>query len=79
YALRLARVDGSGSDLTAKFLIGTTGKFQYARAGSVFGRNAEIRLLSIQKGANGAGTAVIQVGDSSPFDISTKDATIYVQ
>lgn len=79
YALRLSRVDGTGSNLTAKFLIGQSGKIQFARAGSVFGRTAEIRLLSIQKGAGGAGTAVIQVGDGSPFDISTGEAAIYVQ
>jgi len=78
YALRLASVDGGGSNLTAKFLIGADKKIQYARAGSVFGRHLEIRLLSIQKGAKGAGTAVIQVGDGSPFDVSTADGTIYV-
>lgn len=79
YALRLVRIDGTGSNLTAKFAIGSTGKFQFARAGSVFGRTAEIRLLSMQRGTNGAGTAVIQVGDASPFDMSTADAAIYVQ
>lgn len=79
YALRLSRVDGSGTNLTAKFLIGSSSKIQYARAGSVFGRSAEIRLLSLQQGANGSGTAVIQVGDGSPFDISTKDSAIFVQ
>ncbi|MCU1587484.1 MAG: hypothetical protein JWN31_977 [Frankiales bacterium] len=79
YALKLSRVDGSGSDLTAKFLVGSEKKIQFARAGSVFGKSGEIRLLSIQKGPNGTGTAVIQVGDDSPFDVSTSDATIFVQ
>lgn len=79
YALKLSRVDGTGNNLTARFLIGQAQKIQYARAGSVFGRSAEIRLLSIQKGPNGAGTAVIQVGDGSPFDISTSDSAIFVQ
>ncbi len=79
YALKLERVDGSGSDLTAKFLVGSDKKIQYARAGSVFGKTQEIRLLSIQKGPNGGGTAVIQVGDDSPFDVSTSDGPVYVQ
>lgn len=79
YALKLTRVDGTGSDLTARFLVGDSKKLQYARAGSVFGQTQEIRLLSIQKGPNGSGTAVIQVGDDTPFDLSTSDATIYVQ
>lgn len=79
YSLRLVRVDGSGDNLTAKFLIGTTGKIQYARAGSVFGRDAEIRLLSMQKGSNGSDIAVIQVGDGSPFNVNSKDSAIFVQ
>jgi hypothetical protein len=79
YALQLVRIDGSGDNLTAKFLIGTTGKIQYARAGSVFGRDAEIRLLSMQKGSNGSGIAVIQVGDGSPFNVNSKDTAIFVQ
>ena len=32
YSLRLSRVDGSGSDLTARFLIGSANKIQFARA-----------------------------------------------
>lgn len=79
YALKLSRVDGTGSDLTAKFLVGATKKIQFARAGSVFGATGEIRLLSIERGPNGAGTAVIQVGDDTPFDVSTTDAAIFVQ
>lgn len=78
YALRLSRVDGTGSNLTARFLLGEKGTVQYARVGSRFGRTAEIKLLSLQSDGNGKGTAVIQVGES-PFDLSTGDPAIYVQ
>jgi hypothetical protein len=79
YPLKLSSVTGSGTDLVAKFLVGTSKKIQFAKAGSVFGQSQEIRLLSLERGPNGAGTAVIQVGDDSPFDMSTSDAAVYVQ
>lgn len=78
YALRLSRVEGTGSNLIARFLIGNKGTVQYAKVGSRFGRTAEIKLLSLQSDGNGQGTAVIQVGES-PFDVSTGDPAIFVQ
>lgn len=77
YALRLTRVDGSGANLTARFLLGKS-TIQYARVGSRFGRTAEIKLISLTSDGGGKGSAVIQVGEA-PFDLSTGDPAIYVQ
>lgn len=76
YALKLVRVYGAGKDLTAVFSV--AGKTQLAKAGSVFGRSQEIKLLSMQQGAKGVWTAVIQVGDGQPFDAPTGEI-LYVQ
>lgn len=66
----LMRVFGEGKDQSAVFSI--DGKQQTAKVGSTFGPTAEILLLSLQQGPEDAQwTAVLQVGDSDPFDVVT--------
>jgi hypothetical protein len=75
YALKLITVYGAGNSLTGDFSV--AGKRQQAKAGSVFGRTQELKLLALQQGAKGAWTAVVQVGDGQPFDAAVGQ-TLYV-
>ncbi|MGB8649504.1 MAG: hypothetical protein WCD35_02460 [Mycobacteriales bacterium] len=75
YPMRLVSVYGSGAGSTAVFSV--AGKQQTAKPGSVFGRTAELKLLSLQQNAKGVWTAVVQVGDGDPFDAPTGQ-TLYV-
>ena len=76
YALKLVRVYGTGKDLTAVFSV--AGKTQLAKAGSVFGKTQEIKLLSLIRNSKGIWIASIQVGDGQPFDGRTGEL-LYVQ
>jgi hypothetical protein len=76
YPLRLTRVYGAGKDLTAVFSV--DGKTQNAALDSVFGRAQELKLRSLQQGAKGVWTAVVQVGDGQPFDAALGQ-TLYVR
>ncbi|MBC7680513.1 MAG: hypothetical protein H7233_16235 [Pseudorhodobacter sp.] len=70
YKLILKRVFGDGSNLSAVFTV--DGKQMTAKVGSTFGPTAEIKLLSLQQGPKDEQwTAVLQVGDGSPFDVVT--------
>ena len=71
YALSLSSVYGSGSNLTGSFKVGSAQ--QQAKPGSVFGRTSELRLLSLQQESSGLWTAVVQVGDDQPFNLSQRD------
>ena len=73
YALSLTSVYGSGSTLTGSFKVGSAQ--QQAKPGSVFGRTSELRLLSLQQESSGLWTAVVQVGDDQPFNLSQKEVT----
>ncbi len=75
YALKLTRVYGTGVDTTASFAVGS--KTQLAKVGSVFGRTQELKLLSLQQNDKGVWVAVVQVGDSDPFDVAIGQ-TLYV-
>lgn len=68
YPLKLTKVYGSGSELTAVFSV--NGKTQLAKVGSVFGRTSELKMLSLQQGAKGVWIAVVQVGDADPVDLN---------
>ena len=71
YALSLTSVYGSGSNLTGSFKVGSAQ--QQAKPGSVFGRTSELRLLSLQQESSGVWTAVVQVGDDQPFNLSQRE------
>ena len=71
YALSLSSVYGSGSNLTGSFKVGSAQ--QQAKPGSVFGRTSELRLLSLQQESSGLWTAVVQVGDDQPFNLSQRE------
>ena len=71
YTLSLTSVYGSGSNLTGSFKVGSAQ--QQAKPGSVFGRTSELRLLSLQQESSGVWTAVVQVGDVQPFNLSQKE------
>ena len=76
YAMRLARVTGTGTDQTATFTF--DGKAQTAKLGGSFGPTSEVKLVSLQQDAKGAWTAVVQVGDGQPFDVLAGE-TLYVR
>lgn len=70
HELVLTRVYGEGKDRIAVFTV--DGKQQTAKVGGTFGPTAELLLLSLQQGpADDQWTAVLQVGDSDPFDVIT--------
>jgi hypothetical protein len=71
YALSLSSVYGSGSNLTGSFKVGSAQ--QQAKPGSVFGKTSELRLLSLQQESSGLWTAVVQVGDDQPFNLSQRE------
>lgn len=73
YALSLTSVYGSGSNLTGSFKVGAV--VQQAKAGSVFGKNSELRVISLQQESNALWTAVVQVGDDQPFNLAQKEVT----
>jgi hypothetical protein len=72
HKLVLLRVFGTGKDQSASFSI--DGKQQTAKVGTTFGPTAEILLLSLHEGPKeGEWTAVLQVGDGDPFDVTLGD------
>ena len=77
FELVLRSVVGDGEDRAAVFTVG--GTEMTPKVGDTFGPTGEIKLLSLQEGPKeNQWTAVLQVGDGSPFDVVTGDP-VYVR